>query len=50
MSLLLLLSRSAKSIIKIARAVGYDSQSRFTAAFKTYFKVLPKEYRKKFPS
>ena len=41
------LKETDKSIAEIARAVGYDSQSRFTAAFKTYFKVLPKEYRKK---
>jgi AraC-like DNA-binding protein len=42
-----MLKETDKSIAEIARAVGYDSQSRFTAAFKTYFKVLPKEYRKK---
>jgi len=45
-----MLKETGKSIAEIARAVGYDSQSKFTAAFKTYFKVLPKEYRKKFPS
>lgn len=45
-----MLKETDKSIAEIARAVGYDSQSKFTAAFKTYFKVLPKEYRKKFPS
>lgn len=43
-----LLKETDKSIAEIARAVGYDSQSKFTAAFKTYFKILPKEYRKKF--
>ena len=42
-----MLKETDKSIAEIARAVGYDSQSKFTAAFKTYFKVLPKEYRKK---
>ncbi len=42
-----MLKETNKSIAEIAKAVGYDSQSRFTAAFKTYFKVLPKEYRKK---
>ena len=42
-----MLKETDKSIAEIARTVGYDSQSRFTAAFKTYFKVLPKEYRKK---
>ncbi|MDE7266055.1 MAG: helix-turn-helix domain-containing protein, partial [Lachnospiraceae bacterium] len=35
-----------QSIAEIAKAVGYDSQSKFTAAFKEYFKVLPREYRK----
>lgn len=42
-----MLKETNKSIAEIAKAVGYDSQSKFTAAFKTYFKVLPKEYRKK---
>ena len=42
-----LLKETDKSIAEIARAVGYDSQSKFTVAFKTYFEVLPKEYRKK---
>ena len=41
-----MLKETNKSIAEIARAVGYDSQSKFTAAFKAYFKVLPKEYRK----
>ena len=45
-----MLKETDESIAEIARAVGYDSQSKFTAAFKAYFKVLPKEYRKKFPS
>ena len=42
-----MLKETNKSIAEIARNVGYDSQSKFTAAFKTYFKVLPKEHRKK---
>ncbi len=42
-----MLKETDKNIAEIARAVGYDSQSKFTAAFKAYFKVLPKEYRKK---
>ena len=41
-----MLIESNLNIAEIAQAVGYDSQSKFTAAFKTYFKVLPKEYRK----
>lgn len=35
------------SIAEIAQAVGYDSQSKFTAAFKKFYRVLPKEYKKK---
>ena len=34
------------SILEIAGRVGYDSQSKFTAAFKSAYHVLPKEYRK----
>ena len=41
-----MLRQSKMSIAEIAQAVGYDSHSKFTAAFKAYFKVLPKEYRK----
>ena len=35
------------SIADVARQVGYDSQSRFSAAFKAYYRMLPKEYRRK---
>lgn len=42
-----LLLETNKSIAEIAYTVGYDSQSKFSIAFKDYFKVLPKEYRKK---
>ena len=41
-----LLRETDESVAEIARAVGYESQSKFTAAFKEYFGVLPKEYRK----
>lgn len=41
-----MLKETDKSIAEIARAVGYNSQGKFTAAFKTYFKALPKEYCK----
>ena len=41
-----MLKETNMSIAEIARAVGYDSQSKFTAAFKIYFKILPREYRK----
>ncbi len=43
-----LLRYSDKSVAEIAQAVGYDSPSKFTAAFKDYFHVLPKDYKKKF--
>ena len=42
-----MLIESNMNIAEIAQAVGYDSQSKFTTAFKAYFKVLPREYRKK---
>ena len=42
-----LLRETELTVAEVARAVGYDSQSRFTAAFKSVFQVLPREYRKK---
>ena len=42
-----LLRESDKSIAEIAQAVGYDSQSKFTRAFKAVYHVLPREYRKR---
>lgn len=41
-----LLSGTGLTIAEIAAQVGYDSQSKFTAAFKSRYGVLPKEYRK----
>ena len=41
-----MLRESDMSIAQIAQAVGYDSQSKFTAAFKAFFQVLPREYKK----
>ena len=38
---------SQDDVSAIARAVGYESQSRFTAAFKEAYEMLPTEYRKK---
>ena len=35
------------NISEIAQAVGYDSQSKFAAAFKDAFQVLPRDYRKR---
>lgn len=42
-----LLRETELTVAEVARAVGYDSQSRFTAAFKSAFQALPREYRKK---
>ena len=41
-----MLKETDMTIAEIAQAVGYDSQSKFTVAFKAHFKILPKEYRK----
>ena len=41
-----LLKKSDMSIAQIAKNVGYESQSRFTTAFKDYYGMLPTEYRK----
>ena len=41
-----LLSDTGLSIAEVARNVGYDSQSKFTAAFKSQYGVLPKEFRR----
>lgn len=40
-----LLRETSLSIAEIAGRIGYDSQSRFTAAFKEYSGKLPKDYR-----
>lgn len=40
-----LLRKTGLSIAEIAENVGYDSQSRFTAAFKEYWGKLPRDYR-----
>lgn len=40
-----LLVQTNLSIAEIARRVGYDSQSKFTAAFKDYCGRLPRDYR-----
>ncbi len=42
-----MLRDSDMRIAEIAQAVGYDSQSKFTAAFKSFYHVLPREYKKK---
>lgn len=40
-----LLSEGNISISEVASKVGYESQSKFTAAFKTYYGILPTDYR-----
>ena len=41
-----LLEDSGLSIADVARQVGYDSQSKFSAAFREQYGVLPKAYRR----
>ena len=41
-----LLRETDMSVAEIAGQVGYESQSKFTAAFKEQFGQLPKEYRR----
>lgn len=45
-----LLLETTLSIAEIGQRIGYESQSRFTSAFKSYFHILPKEYRKRHQS
>ncbi|MDE6036422.1 MAG: AraC family transcriptional regulator [Ruminococcus sp.] len=42
-----LLRETDLSIAHISEQVGYESQSKFTVAFKTYYNILPRDYRKK---
>ena len=41
-----LLKNTSDNISDIAAKVGYNSQSKFTAAFREYYGILPKDYRK----
>ncbi len=41
-----LLCHSDASVAEIACAVGYENQSKFTAAFRSVTSVLPRDYRK----
>ena len=41
-----LLRTTTDSLAEIAEKVGYESQSKLTAAFKSAYGVLPSEYRK----
>lgn len=41
-----LLRDTVMSVAQVAQAVGYDSQSRFSAAFKAVYGLLPRDWRK----
>ncbi len=43
-----MLRESQESIAVIARRVGYESQSKFTSAFKSVMEILPTDYRKQY--
>lgn len=43
-----LLRDTQKNIAEIAKEMGYESQSKFGAAFKDIMKISPKDYRNKF--
>lgn len=43
-----MLRENSGSIAEIAAAVGYESQSKFTAAFKEVLQIIPTAYRKQF--
>ena len=43
-----LLRKGEESVASVAAAVGYDSPSRFSAAFRERYHLLPTEYRKQF--
>lgn len=41
-----MLRETNRSVSEIAQAVGYDSQSKFTEAFKAFFHTLPRDYKR----
>ncbi len=41
-----LLNKTSKSIGQISKEVGYESQSKFTTAFKSIYNMSPLEYKK----
>ena len=43
-----LLRKTDKNISEVASAVGYESQSKFSAAFKDIMKILPTDYRRQY--
>ena len=42
------LRETDEPIAEVARRVGYESQSRFSAEFKRQFGLLPTEYRRRY--
>ena len=42
----ILLSDPAKSITAVAEDLGYSSIEHFSSAFKSYYHVSPRQYRK----
>ena len=40
-----MLLETDKSIAEVAKAVGYESQSKFTAAFQKYYNTAPLKYK-----
>lgn len=42
-----MLAESSRSVAEIAAAVGYENQSKFTAAFREHFQATPTAYRKR---
>ena len=43
-----LLRETEQPVAEVARAVGYESQSKFSAEFKKQFQLLPTEYRRRY--
>src|SRR5699024_7430875 len=43
-----MLRETEQSVADIARSVGYESQSKFSAAFKDIMKILPTDYRRQY--
>ena len=41
-----ILLMTEKTILEIANEIGYENPSKFSEAFKSYFEILPREYRK----
>lgn len=42
----ILLTDSSRSITSVAEALGYSSIEHFSSAFKNYYQVSPRQYRK----